>query len=100
VGTPNCWFNTSAFVVGAPNTYGNAGRNIIRGPGFGSVDLSALRNFNLTEHLHMAFEAQAFNLFNRANFMQPDPVLEDATFGKIGQAMAPRQIQLALRFSF
>ena len=100
VGTPNCWFNTSAFVVGAPNTYGNAGRNIIRGPGYGSVDLSALRNFNLTEHLHMAFEAQAFNLFNRANFMQPDNVLEDATFGKIGQAMAPRQIQLALRFSF
>lgn len=100
VGTPNCWFNTSAFVVGPPNTYGNAGRNIIRGPGYGSVDLSALRNFHLTEHLRMAFEAQAFNLFNRANFMQPDPVLEDATFGKIGQAMAPRQIQLALRFSF
>jgi hypothetical protein len=100
VGTVNCWFNTSAFVVGPPNTYGDAGRNIIRGPGFASFDLSALRNFNLTEHLRMSFEAQAFNLFNRPNFMQPDNVLEDATFGKIGQALAPRQIQLALRFSF
>ncbi|MGA2811628.1 MAG: TonB-dependent receptor [Candidatus Acidiferrum sp.] len=100
VGTVNCWFNTSAFVVGAPNTYGNAGRNIIRGPGFASFDLSALRNFSLTERLKMSFEAQAFNLFNRPNFMQPDNVLEDSTFGKIGSAMAPRQIQLALRFSF
>jgi outer membrane receptor protein involved in Fe transport len=100
VGTVNCWFNTSAFVVGPPNTYGDAGRNIIRGPGFASFDLSALRNFNLTEHLRMSFEAQAFNLFNRPNFNQPDNVLEDATFGQIGSAKDPRQIQLALRFSF
>jgi len=100
VGTPNCWFNTSAFVVGPLNTFGNAGRNIIRGPGYASFDLSALRNFNLTEHLKMSFEAQAFNLFNRPNFKQPDNVLEDVNFGKIGSAFDPRQIQLALRFSF
>jgi hypothetical protein len=100
VGTPNCWFNTSAFVAGPPNTFGNAGRNIIRGPGFASFDLSARRNFNLTEHLKMSFEAQAFNLFNRANFNLPDPVVGDATFGQIGLAKDPRQIQLALRFSF
>jgi hypothetical protein len=48
----------------------------------------------------MSFEAQAFNLFNRPNFNQPDNVLEDATFGQIGSAKDPRQIQLALRFSF
>jgi len=100
VGTPNCWFNTSAFVAGPPNTFGNAGRNIIRGPGFASFDLSARRNFNLTERLKMSFEAQAFNLFNRANFNLPDPVVGDATFGQIGLAKDPRQIQLALRFSF
>jgi hypothetical protein len=99
--SPQEWFNVSAFAIPAPFTWGNAGRNILRGPNFQTVDLSLRRNFALRERLRMTAEAQAFNTLNRANFNLPDAFADQPlTFGKIFSAKDPRQIQFALRFAF
>ncbi len=101
LGTVNCWFNTSAFAIAPPYSFGNAGRNIISGPGYGSFDLSLYRLFNLTERFKLSAEVQAFNLFNRANFDLPQNYADNpGTFGRIFSAKAPRQLQLAVRFTF
>jgi hypothetical protein len=98
--TPNCWFSTSAFAMPNPYTFGNAGRNILRGPGFSSFDLSLMRHFSLWERTQLTFQAQAFNLLNQTNFNTPSPVFGTPQFGKIGSAKDARQLQMALRFSF
>ena len=97
---PNQWFDTSAFVVPPAYTFGDAGRNIIFGPGLASFDFAVVRSFAITERYRLNFEAQAFNLFNRANFNLPQAYFNQPTFGQVLSAQAPRQIQLALRFSF
>src|SRR6185295_19287745 len=49
VGTPSCWFNPTAFAVPAPGQFGDAGRNILRGPGFAQFDLALQKDFQLRE---------------------------------------------------
>ena len=99
--TPQEWFNTAAFQIPPQYTWGDAGRNILRGPGLATVDLSLRRRFMLRERMNLTAEAQAFNLFNRANFNLPDAFADQPlTFGKIFSAQAPRQIQFALRLAF
>jgi Carboxypeptidase regulatory-like domain/TonB dependent receptor len=95
------WFNTSAFAIPAPYTFGNAGRNILRGPGLATVDMSLSRRFQIAERASLLVQAQAFNMLNRENLNLPDLYVDSpATFGKIFSAKDPRQVQLAMRFSF
>jgi hypothetical protein len=95
------WFNTAAFAIPPQYTFGNAGRNILRGPGLATFDLSLSRKFAIAERSSILAQVQAFNLFNRENLNLPDVFADNpATFGKIFSAKDPRQIQLALRFSF
>ena len=99
--TPEEWFNTAALRIPARYTFGSAGRNILRGPGYASFDVSLLRRIPLSEWGTLSFEAQAFNLLNRTNFDLPQAVADQiGSFGRIFSAKAPRQIQFALRFSF
>ncbi len=103
VGTPNCWFNTSAFAIPAPYTFGNLGRNTLRGPGYASFDLSLLRHFSLWEDGKLTFEAEAFNLFNRSNFDLPQSSVSfgpSSAFGRILSAKPSRQLQMAVRLNF
>jgi hypothetical protein len=69
--TADLWFNPAAFAPPTPGFRGTAGRNIISGPNFRSVDLSMSRVFKLKERVNLQFKAEAFNLFNRANFDLP-----------------------------
>ena len=95
------WFDVNAFAIPAPFTWGNAGRDILRGPGLFTTDLSLRRVFALRERLKLTAEAQSFNLFNRTNFNQPDAFADQPlTFGQIFSAKPPRQIQFALRLAF
>jgi len=94
------WFNTSAFAIPPAFTFGNAGRNCLRGPGYASFDTSLTRRFLLTERLKLTLEAQAFNLLNRANFNLPQAFADQPDFGTITSAKAPRQLQFVARFSF
>ena len=98
--TTSQWFNTAAFAFPAPGTFGNAGRNILEGPGFQSVNMSLVKNTALTEGLRLQFRAEAFNLFNHPNFNLPDNFLGSPTFGRITSARDPRHIQFGLKLLF
>ena len=94
------WFNTNAFAVAPYGTFGNAGRNILSGPGLETIDFSILKNTHVTERLNVQFRAEFFNLLNHTNFNLPDNFLGDSTFGQILSAQDPRRLQLALKFLF
>lgn len=98
--TPERFFNTAAFGLPAPETFGNAGRNVLTGPGFASVDLALSRRIEVTEGAALDLRAEAFNLFNRANFGLPRRFADQPTFGRITAAGPARQVQLGLRLTF
>jgi hypothetical protein len=98
--TPAEWFNTSAFSVAPMNSYGNAGRNSLLGPGYSSFDISLLRRFTLPERATLTLEAQSFNLLNRPNFGLPSTFADQPTFGVISSANSSRQLQFGARVSF
>ena len=98
--TTGQWFNTSAFAFAAPGTFGNAGRNILDGPGFQNVNVSLMKNTGLGERVNLQFRAEAFNLFNHPNFNLPDNFLGSPTFGRITSARDPRHIQFGLKLLF
>jgi hypothetical protein len=81
-------------------TYGNSGRNSLRGPGRNNFDLTIGRTFKFGESKSVEFRSEFFNAFNHAQFMNPDHNGFDANFGQITQARDPRIIQLALKFYF
>jgi hypothetical protein len=94
------WFNTAAFAVAPYGTFGNAGRNILDGPGLATVNFSIVKNTRVTERLNVQFRAEFFNLLNRTNFNLPDNFVGSPTFGQITSAQDPRRTQLALKFLF
>jgi len=107
--TPQQWINPAAFSVPAPGTFGDAGRNLVRAPGLWQVDTAMAKTIGLTERFGLQFRAEAFNLFNRAQYGSPQANLSSPlSFGVITTVVnpgatgsgTPRQFQLALRLSF
>lgn len=94
------WFNTAAFAVPPFGTFGTAGRNILEGPGFQSINASIVKNTGLGETTTLQFRAEAFNLLNRVNLDLPDVFLGSPTFGRIFSAQSPRHLQLGLKLLF
>ena len=95
------WFNTAAFVQNAPGPFGNAGRNIIRGPGAFSVDVSLFKNVRLRETWRLQVRGEAFSVSNHGNFGDPNMTLSNLNFGRIlNTSTPPRVIQLALKLVF
>jgi len=120
VGTPSCWFSPTAFRLPAPGQFGNAGRNILRGPAFAEIDLALQKTFQLMEGMKLTFGAEAYNLLNHPNFAVPSNTQSPLTQGGNGDAVfkdaagnfannagrifstvgTGRQIQLTARFTF
>jgi hypothetical protein len=99
--TIDLWFNPAAYALPAQYTYGNGARNSLRGPHSSNLDFSARKVFNITERQHLEFRAEFFNILNHPNFGQPAAtVTTTSTVGKISSALAPRDIQFALRYYF
>jgi hypothetical protein len=112
----NLWFNPSAFsnactpaapTAGCttpfnPETGGNAGRNIVHGPGLQNWDMQLTKQFAIREGMHLELRAELYNIFNHTNFANPDGNLADGTsFGTIGAIQGlPRVAQLAAKFYF
>ncbi|MCI0664502.1 MAG: hypothetical protein L0220_25865, partial [Acidobacteria bacterium] len=69
--TPEVWFNPLAFAPPDIGFRGTAGRNILNGPNFKTVDFSLVKVFPFQEGRSIQFRIEAFNLFNRANFDLP-----------------------------
>lgn len=99
--SPSAWFNTSAFSVPAQYTFGNTGRNIMRGDTLQSIDLSAFRHWRMGEKTDMQFRVEAFNAFNSVSYALPNTTVTSPNFGRIfGVGLTPRQLQMAIKFLF
>jgi hypothetical protein len=94
------WFDTAAFRAPAPFTFGNSGRSNVRGPSQKTVDLTAEKEFGLSERYHLNVRGEFYNVLNHANFDLPGHVLGAADFGAISSARPGRTIQLGLRLLF
>jgi hypothetical protein len=107
---PGTLFNTCAFVPnGVLGTFGDAGRNIIRGPGLQNWDLSFIKQFPVKEQMHFEFRAEFFNIWNHPNPQFADPTTTNenfstergtSQFGFATASLAPRLVQFALKFYF
>jgi len=119
IGDPNAgphsvqqWFNTAAFTQNAVLTFGNAGRNIVTGPGFHNFDFSVMKTMKIRESANLQFRAEFFNITNHPNFALPANILAAPNFGTLFQTPdaaqnnvglgsgGPRLIQFAAKLSF
>jgi hypothetical protein len=104
------WFDTSLFSATNPDatwgtpaqfTFGNAGRNILTGPGRVNWDVSLFKNFDLLEKMRLQYRAEFFNMFNTPQLGIPNATIGDPNAGRItGTAGNNRQVQMALRLTF
>ena len=65
-----------------------------------NVDISAFKDFRVTEAKRLEFRWEIFNLFNRANFFAPNSNWSSAQFGWLTSARDPRIMQAGLKFIF
>jgi hypothetical protein len=97
------WFNPAAFVSPGQYKFGNAGRNILRGPNFSDVDFSASKTLMLPklEHGQIQFRFDATNALNHTSLGIPNISIGGSTVGQItGAALSGRAFQLGARMSF
>ncbi|HVN21331.1 MAG TPA: TonB-dependent receptor [Dongiaceae bacterium] len=113
-GTPcNFWFDPNSFqqdaCIGGPPAqpcpvgfYGTYRRNSFHGPRHSNFDLALEKSTNLIgEQTKLVFRAEAFNIFNHAEFRPPAAIsVLSGAFGQIGGTYAPRILQLALKVTF
>ena len=99
--TINLWFNPAAFTTPALYTYGNAGRDILFGPGRTNFDTSLFKDFRPVERLTAQFRFESFNVLNHPQFGQPNATIGNGAVGTITSTVGnPRQMQVALRLVF
>jgi hypothetical protein len=95
------WFDQTAFTTPAQFVYGNAGRDILFGPGRTNLDASLFKDFRPVERMTVQFRAESFNLFNHPQFGQPNATIGSGAVGTISSTVGnPRQMQVALRLMF
>jgi len=97
------YFNTALFSLQSLGEPGNARRRFFSGPGIDNYDLALLKEVPLTESKSLQFRAEAFNVFNHAQFYGPAAVdgnINGSTFGQVVNASAPRLMQFAVKFAF
>ncbi len=104
------WLNPSSFGLPAVGTFGNLGRNSIRGPGLINWDMAMIKNISTGEKLRWQIRGEAFNTFNHTNPLDPGVApggtavaslaVTAAGFGSIRAAADPRIMQLALKLVF
>jgi len=117
------FYNTNAFVEvpacgedddGNPScpagafAHGSAGRNILDGPGLFSTNIALSKNFTVREGVRLQVRVEAFNAFNRTNFIMSDEFRQFngvgggffTRVGNIGRAGGPRIFQYALKLRF
>ncbi|MGA2742458.1 MAG: hypothetical protein ABSG65_34100 [Bryobacteraceae bacterium] len=107
------WINPAAFVPNPSGTFGDVGRNSLRGPGTVNVDVALSRIFGITERFRLEARAEAFNVINHANFVggispaglvssfaTMNTNLSSSAFGQVQSAFDPRILQFALKVYF
>jgi hypothetical protein len=98
----NC-YDPSAFALPAQFTFGNSPRNVLRGPNYKQTDVSLMKNIPLGKDVRFQVRAEVYNLFNRANFANPNTSFGSAAFGQItalATGATMRRIQLGGKLIF
>jgi outer membrane receptor protein involved in Fe transport len=98
--TADRWFDTAAFATPPYGQFGNAGRNILSGPGYQNINVSLIKDTLLTERATLQFRAESFNLVNHTNLDLPDIFVGSPTFGTIQSAESPRRVQFGIKLLF
>ncbi len=100
----NGLFPASAFPAPPLGTEGSLGRNTFDQPGLNNVDLTLTKSFTtkwfFSESLHLQLQAEAYNLFNRANLTAITSDLSSGLFGHATNQLPARSLQLHVRASF
>jgi len=111
--TVQAWYNPAAYVTPQPYTFGDVGRNTLRGPKALTWDFALLKDFRITESTRLQFRSEFFNLFNNVNLAPPGggssggfatlggesgTAVNGPNFMRITSAAASREIQFALKF--
>jgi hypothetical protein len=97
------YFNRDNVVVPTDRTqpFGNAPRNVARGPAIYSLDLGLHKSVGLVSDTRLEFRVEAFNALNKTNFGAPNGNRSSTDFGTIRLlSTTPRQIQLGVKFYF
>lgn len=105
------WFNVNDFQPNAIGTFGNSGKNSLRGPRFFNTDMALIKNAKISDRSTLELRAEFYNALNNVNFGRPDNILTDTGFGQItGLAggtssnpygtSQPRIMQFAAKLSF
>ena len=96
------WFNKAAFQNPATYTFGNAGKNILRGPGLLDLDFALQKRFALPWEGHsLVLRMETTNVFNHPNWGTPAANFSASTFGIIQSTQNSMRIaQAAFRYEF
>ncbi|MBT9330618.1 TonB-dependent receptor [Paracidobacterium acidisoli] len=111
--TTDLWLNPAAFALPQTGTWGNLGRNAVRAPGVWQIDPSLSKHFPLADQIGLTFRAEAFNVFNGAQYGQPNtnwaPGADNPNgYGLISSSYntsptgtgTPRELQFGLKLEF
>ncbi len=107
--TTEQWFNRYAFARPASGTFGNMGRNSLRGPGVNKWDLSIFKNFALGERRQLQFRSEFFNAWNHPSFTSVDRTINTTgtavrpdmdNFAMVTNTRDARVLQFGLKLSF
>jgi hypothetical protein len=102
------YLNKAAFATPTPGTFGNLGRDVLYGPGIGTVDFSIFKKTPITERITTELRVEIFNLFNRTNYANPSGTFSSSSFGQLTSTLnngsapglgfaEPRNTQVALK---
>ncbi len=92
-----------AFGVPAPNAFGTEHNGAVRGPGYFNTDMSAFKDFHITEKHMIGFRFDAFNAFNIVSYGNPDSNINDSSFGNVsrqGTRSQERHLQFSAKYTF
>jgi hypothetical protein len=99
LGLINCW-DASAFAQPAPFTFGNAPRNVVRGPGSSVTDMTLIKNIPIAGRARFQLRAELYNVFNTVNFGTPNAGFGTANFGRVTSAGNMRRVEVGGKILF
>jgi hypothetical protein len=94
------YFNPAAFAAVTTPTFGNTGRDILRGPGVFNLNASIFRTFAIREWMKLQFRAEAFGVTNTPQFANPSATVGSTSLGIISSSTGDRQIRFGVKLSF